>query len=155
MAEQHELREKGLRLTPQRELVLTAVRELGHATPEEVADKVRQTHPGINLSTVYRTLEVLEQVGLVTHAHIGHGAPTYHVVDDTPHIHLVCSRCRKVESIDGDDFAKYANKLENDNGFVIKVPKEWAKANPLTQFGLEKESADWAKIGRELQIQIF
>ena len=57
MAEKkHELREKGLRLTPQRELVLNAVRELGHATPEEVAEKVRSTHPGINLSTVYRNL---------------------------------------------------------------------------------------------------
>ena len=55
MADKHELREKGLRLTPQRELVLSAVRELGHATPEEVAEKVRQTHPGINRSTVYRT----------------------------------------------------------------------------------------------------
>ena len=52
MAEQHELRDKGLRLTPQRELVLSAVRSLGHATPEEVAERVRQTHPGINLSTV-------------------------------------------------------------------------------------------------------
>ena len=44
----HELHEKGLRLTPQRELVLSAVRSLGHATPEEVAEKVRSTHPGIN-----------------------------------------------------------------------------------------------------------
>ena len=52
MADQHELRDKGLRLTPQRELVLSAVRSLGHATPEEVAAKVRETHPGINLSTV-------------------------------------------------------------------------------------------------------
>ena len=48
MADQHELREKGLRLTPQRELVLQADRELGHATPEEVAEKVRLSHPGIN-----------------------------------------------------------------------------------------------------------
>ena len=93
------LRTAGFRITPQRQLVLEAVTHLRHATPEEI----------------------LEQVGLVTHAHIGHGAPTYHVVDDTPHIHLVCSRCRKVESIDGDDFAKYANKLENDNGFVVNI----------------------------------
>ena len=56
MAKPNELREKGLRLTPQRELVLSAVRSLGHATPEEVAEKVRSTHPGINLSTVYRNL---------------------------------------------------------------------------------------------------
>ena len=56
MATKHELHQKGLRLTPQRELVLAAVRSLGHATPEEGAEKVRQTHPGINLSTVYRNL---------------------------------------------------------------------------------------------------
>ena len=103
------LRTAGFRITPQRQLVLEAVTHLRHATPEEILGEVQSTASGVNLSTVYRTLEVLEQVGLVTHAHIGHGAPTYHVVDDTPHIHLVCSRCRKVESIDGDDFAKYAN----------------------------------------------
>ena len=54
MAEQNELRDKGLRLTPQRELVLQAVRDLGHATPEEVANKIHITHPGINLVTVAR-----------------------------------------------------------------------------------------------------
>lgn len=63
MAEQNELREKGLRLTPQRELVLQAVRDLGHSTPEEVATRIHLTHPGINLSTVYRNLETLENVG--------------------------------------------------------------------------------------------
>ena len=115
------LRDQGYRITPQRQLVLEAVNTLGHATPEELLTEVQKTAAAVNLSTIYRTLEVLEQVGLVTHAHIGHGAPTYHVVDDTPHIHLVCSRCRKVESIDGDDFAKYANKLENDNGFVVNI----------------------------------
>ena len=59
MRQPNELREKGLRLTPQRELVLSAVRELGHSTPEDIAEKVRLTHPGINLSTVYRNLETL------------------------------------------------------------------------------------------------
>jgi Fe2+ or Zn2+ uptake regulation protein len=63
MAGKHELHEKGLRLTPQRELVLSAVRALGHATPEEVAEKVRQTHPGINLSTVYRNLALKQSFG--------------------------------------------------------------------------------------------
>lgn len=115
------LRSAGFRITPQRQLVLEAVTNLRHATPEEILAEVQSTASGVNLSTVYRTLEVLEQVGLVTHAHIGHGAPTYHVVDDTPHIHLVCSRCRNVESIDGNTFAKFANSLENDNGFVVNI----------------------------------
>ena len=52
MANTHELHQKGLRLTPQRELVLQAVRDLDHATPEEVLNKIHETHPGINLSTV-------------------------------------------------------------------------------------------------------
>ncbi|MBM3681961.1 MAG: transcriptional repressor [Actinobacteria bacterium] len=115
------LRTAGFRITPQRQLVLEAVTHLQHATPEEILEEVKITASGVNLSTVYRTLEVLEQVGLVTHAHIGHGTPTYHVVDDAPHIHLVCSRCRKVESINGDAFAIYANSLETENGFVVNI----------------------------------
>jgi len=93
VAEKNELRDKGLRLTPQRELVLQAVRDLGHATPEEVAEKVRKTHPGINLSTVYRNLETLENVGLVQHTHLGHGGATYHAAEELTHLHLVCGNC--------------------------------------------------------------
>ena len=88
MAEKHELHQKGLRLTPQRELVLQAVRALDHATPEEIAEKVRETHPGINLSTVYRNLETLENVGLVQHAHVGHGGVRYHAAIEQLHAHL-------------------------------------------------------------------
>ena len=93
MADKHELREKGLRLTPQRELVLAAVRELGHATPEQVAEKVRATHPGINLSTVYRNLETLENVGFVQHSHLGHGGVRYHASTEDIHAHLNCEKC--------------------------------------------------------------
>ena len=72
------LRERGYRLTPQRQLVLEAVTELGHATPEDVHAWVVERAEGVNISTVYRTLELLEEIGLVTHAHLSHGAPTYH-----------------------------------------------------------------------------
>jgi ATP-dependent DNA helicase DinG len=63
------LREQGYRLTPQRELVLDAVETLGHATPEEVCAEVRRTASGVNISTVYRTLELLEELGLVRCVH--------------------------------------------------------------------------------------
>jgi Fur family transcriptional regulator, ferric uptake regulator len=58
------LRDQGYRITPQRQLVLEAVNTLGHATPEELLSEVQKTAAAVNLSTIYRTLEVLEQVGL-------------------------------------------------------------------------------------------
>ena len=121
MADKHELRDKGLRLTPQRELVLSAVRELGHATPEDVAEKVRQTHPGINLSTVYRNLETLENVGLVQHTHLGHGGATYHAAEELTHLHLVCGTCESVGDAPITIAGQFVNALADDYGFKTDV----------------------------------
>jgi Fur family ferric uptake transcriptional regulator len=121
MAGKHELHEKGLRLTPQRELVLAAVRQLGHATPEEVAEKVRSTHPGINLSTVYRNLETLENVGLVLHTHLGHGGATYHAAEELTHLHLVCSDCGEIGDAPIDAAANFVNILSDEYGFKTDV----------------------------------
>ena len=121
MEQQHELREKGLRLTPQRELVLQAVRELGHATPEEVAGKIHETHPGINLSTVYRNLETLENVGLVQHTHLGHGGATYHAAEELTHLHLVCGLCGEVGDAPIDAAASFVQGLLDDYGFHTDV----------------------------------
>jgi Fur family transcriptional regulator, ferric uptake regulator len=90
------LRDAGFRLTPQRRLVLQAVVELGHSTPEEICQRVQATADGVNVSTIYRTLDVLEQIGLVRHTHLGHGAPTYHAAEDANHVHLVCHACGSV-----------------------------------------------------------
>ena len=68
-----DLRQRGYRLTPQRQLVLEAVDTLEHATPDDILVEVRKTASGVNISTVYRTLELLEELGLVSHAHLGHG----------------------------------------------------------------------------------
>ena len=121
MAGKHELHEKGLRLTPQRELVLSAVRSLGHATPEEVAEKVRQTHPGINLSTVSRNLETLENVGLVQHTHLGHGGATYHAAEELTHLHLVCGTCEAVGDAPITIAGQFVNALADDYGFKTDV----------------------------------
>ena len=86
------LHERGLRMTPQRQMVLDAVRNLGHATPDEVCTEVQREAPAVNISTVYRTLDLLEQIGVLRHTHLGHGAPTYSA-DAHPHVHLVCHRC--------------------------------------------------------------
>jgi Fur family ferric uptake transcriptional regulator len=115
------LRGHGFRITPQRQLVLEAVEALGHGTPEEILVEVQRTATGVNLSTVYRTLEVLEDVGLVTHAHIGHGPPTYHSVDDDVHIHLVCDRCAKVLSVPAQVAAPFVDALEDQYGFRTDI----------------------------------
>jgi len=115
------LRDHGFRITPQRQLVLEAVNSLGHATPEALLTEVQKTASAVNLSTIYRTLEVLEQVGLVTHAHIGHGAPTYHSVDDEAHIHLVCDTCSVVTSIHADVAEVFVQLLREKAGFETDV----------------------------------
>jgi Fur family transcriptional regulator, ferric uptake regulator len=106
-----ELRARGFRLTPQRQLVLEAVVHLGHATPDEIAEQVRRTASGVNISTVYRTLELLEELGLVTHTHLGHGAPTYHAAEDADHLHLVCRVCGGIEEVAPDVVEESVQRL--------------------------------------------
>lgn len=115
------LHARGYRVTPQRTLVLAAVNDLGHATPEDILLRVQAEAPRVNLSTVYRTLEVLEDVGLVTHAHLGHGSPTYHSVADDVHIHLVCRQCESVDSIPAASARGFLDALERECGFATDV----------------------------------
>jgi Fur family ferric uptake transcriptional regulator len=116
-----ELRALGYRVTPQRQLVLEAVAALGHATPEEIAAAVQRTASGVNLSTVYRTLDLLEQIGLVTHTHLGHGAPTYHSSLDAEHVHLVCRRCGGITEADPEVVHGVVERLDAEFGFEADV----------------------------------
>src|SRR5215467_10813528 len=115
------LRASGYRVTPQRQLVLEAVTKLEHATPEEIFADIRQTARGVNVSTVYRTLELLEQIGLVTHTHLGHGAPRYHLAAEAQHVHLVCRNCEKVIEIEPAAVAPLVSALAEDYGFQTDV----------------------------------
>lgn len=112
-----QLRSQGFRITNQRRLVLSAVNDLGHATADEVLAKVNEADAGVNLSTVYRSLEVLQEVGLITHAHIGHGPVTFHALPDEPHLHLVCGTCGAVESLPASDVADFGSRLRSLSGF--------------------------------------
>lgn len=114
------LKERGLRLTAQRQLVLKAVRELGHATPDEVHAKVQDVASGVNITTIYRTLELLEELGLVTHAHLSHGAPTFHAADDM-HVHLVCRACGSIRELDVDVVTPLADTLLDEQGFSLDM----------------------------------
>src|SRR5204863_3142335 len=98
-------------VTPQRQLVLEAVAKLEHASPEEIWADVQQTASGVNISTIYRTLELLEQLGLVTHTHLGHGAPRYHMAAEADHVHLVCSTCGRITRWPTDMVAALVSSL--------------------------------------------
>jgi Fur family ferric uptake transcriptional regulator len=112
-----------LRSTPQRARVLDAVRSMGHATPEQISDAV----PEVDVATVYRTLELLEELGLVRHTHLDHGAPAYRPAEDD-HVHVVCHDCGAVvEAPDAlaDDMER---RLREERGF-------WLDRAHLTVFG--------------------
>ncbi|GAA3603840.1 transcriptional repressor [Kineosporia mesophila] len=112
------LRERGLRATPQRRSVLRAVSELGHATPEDVCDFV-ETDSGdtVNLSTVYRSLELMEKIGVVSHTHLTHGSPTYQVASHVNHLHLVCRGCGRIDEADLDLARPLADAVRAAHGF--------------------------------------
>jgi Fur family ferric uptake transcriptional regulator len=115
------LRERGYRLTPQRELVLKAVDRLGHATPDEVLAAVREESQAVNISTVYRTLELLEDLGLVRHTHISDRAPTYHSTAGPDHLHLVCRACGKVTEVSPDVVAATTARLAEEYAFTTDI----------------------------------
>lgn len=125
---QDRLRSQGYRLTPQRQLVLEAVEELGHSTPEDVLKHVQERASGVNASTVYRTLDVLERTGLVKHTHLGHGAPTYHPATTPAHVHLVCRDCDGVQEVEPSAVTALVRVLEEQRGFETDV-------HHLTVFG--------------------
>ena len=80
-------------MTPQRQAIVAEVmRSKGHISPAVLARRVQERIPGVNASTVYRTLALLEEVGLLSHSHLEGGAE-YHRVEEAGHVHLACSRC--------------------------------------------------------------
>ncbi|GEP39810.1 transcriptional repressor [Nocardioides psychrotolerans] len=115
------LRESGHRLTPQRELILAAVEQLGHATADQVLAQVRKTSEAVNISTIYRTLEVLETLGLIRHAHLSDRAPTYHSVKDHEHFHVVCRNCGRVTSVGPTVLTTLRETLRDDHDFNVDV----------------------------------
>jgi Fur family ferric uptake transcriptional regulator len=93
------LRSRGLRMTPQRRAIVAEVMAAkGHISPAVVARRVQERVPGVNPSTIYRTLDVLESLGVLSHAHLESGAE-YHRSSDGQHVHLSCSRCGSQDSL--------------------------------------------------------
>lgn len=113
------LRSRGMRFTTQRYRIYEAVNSLGHATPESILAALPGDSPGLTLSTVYRALEALEELALVTHTHLGHAPLTYHAVGDHQHLHLVCESCSTVVSADVDVASGLMAAVAQEHGFIV------------------------------------
>ena len=95
------LSEQGYRLTPQRMLILSAIENSdNHISAEEIYAQVVAQYPRVNISTVYRTLELLKQLGLVTETDLGEGKVRYHPAEKGHHHHLVCTECGAIIDLD-------------------------------------------------------
>lgn len=112
------LHDRGMRMTPQRQLVLDAVRALQHATPERICDHVQRSAPAVNITTIYRTLDLLEGLGLVRHTHLGHGAPSYST-QPHEHVHLVCHQCGEVSEMPTEELIELTAQLQDRFGFEL------------------------------------
>ena len=112
------LRERGHRLTPQRIMVLQAIEDSDdHISAEEIYAQAHARYPYMNISTVYRTLELLKELGLVSETDLGGGRLRYHPVGKAQHHHLVCQKCGKVQDIDSSVFQRLHDELMVSYGF--------------------------------------
>lgn len=111
------LEQKGFKLTPQRRVILDAIHDAhAHLTAEEIIDFVEARVPGVNRSTIYRTLELLEELGCVFKSAIG-GRFIYHHAEEGHHHHMVCRCCGKMLDCDENTFSTVEEALEERYGF--------------------------------------
>ncbi len=115
-----QLRTDGARITAARRALVTALVDAGdrHVTAEDLVDTVHRIIPVVHRSTVYRTLDALEQAGVVEHVHLGHGRAVYHLSEDRHH-HLVCDRCGAVVQVPEAVVAPLRDTLAAGYGFVV------------------------------------
>ena len=122
------LREKGLKVTTQRLAVLTVLSQKpdSHLTAEEIYDLVKLENPEIGLATVYRTIQLLLELKIIDRIHLDDGYVRYelgHVFEDEDghhHHHLICVKCGRVSSFQGDLLEEFEKRMEGQTGFQIQ-----------------------------------
>ena len=117
-----QLRARGLRWTPQRRaLVEVLLQSDGHVTGAELVDRCRAADPTTVPSTVYRTLDVLEELGVVRHAHGVDGREEFHVFPVTDHGHLYCTNCHGAWEVGPDEAGPLLEAIERTRGFRVQL----------------------------------
>jgi Fur family ferric uptake transcriptional regulator len=117
-----QLRARGLRWTPQRRVLIDVLSgATGHVTGSELIERCRAVDPETVPSTVYRTLAVLEELGLVSHSHGHDGREEFHVLPEIDHGHLHCTRCGLTWELSADEAAAFIDGIQQARGFTVQV----------------------------------
>ncbi len=123
-------------MTPQRRAIVAEVmRTQGHISPTALARKVQGEMPGVNASTIYRTLTLLEEVGVLSHAHLESGAE-YHRAEEAGHVHLTCSNCGVEDDLSLEEARALSRLVERHRGFTPD----------LTHFAISGLCADCSRL---------
>lgn len=116
------MRQRGFRVTPQRQLILAAICEgNGHTTFDEIFARVQRKSNAVNRATVYRTLDFLTALRLVVAADVGDGCRVYEIAGEIPHHHLVCLKCRHVQQISHDAVKELFTSIARDQHFQVET----------------------------------
>ncbi len=117
-----EFRSRGHRWTPQRRLILEVLSETeGHVTGSDLVERCRARDSFTTPSTVYRTLDVLEELGYIAHSHSADGREEFHVLPEAAHGHLQCRSCGRTFELDEEIAAAIAEPVRQRLGFVADV----------------------------------
>jgi Fur family ferric uptake transcriptional regulator len=118
-----QLRERGFRLTPQREMILSVLHDVeGLATADEICQRVQNISSSVDISTVYRTLDLLQKFELVACVDAGDGQHRYELLGiHGPHLHLVCQACGQVIGADLEVAQDFGQCLQAEYGFVAAL----------------------------------
>jgi Fur family ferric uptake transcriptional regulator len=112
------VRQTGCRMTQQRAVILQALCELhGHASVEAIYERVLLHRRDVDLSTVYRTLEMLRDLRILSQTDLGRGFVEFEIVTQQPHHHLVCKTCGRVIDLDHQYLAPVVEDIRRDFGF--------------------------------------
>ncbi len=127
------LKEYGHRPTPQRLMILSAVRHSDdHVTASEVLEQVKESYSYIDLSTVYRTLDMLKQMRLVSETDLGSGTYAYEWLGQDRHHHLICNGCDRIALLDDEFLGTLGSEILDSYGFE-------ADMDHIALFGLCRE----------------
>ena len=117
------LRDRGFRLTPQREMVLAALHQTDSpVTADDLYQKVQQVSTSVDISTVYRTLDLLQSLDFVTSMDVGDAQRMYELsTGHGHHAHLVCRRCGAITGVGLDQFESLSASIRQQHGFQIDL----------------------------------